>query len=91
MIDMSTETEGFLTKTDGPHTIGFAATDGFPRGLFTYHEHSSNDIFENPSAQLSERIVSILSCRDLRTGTDPLVTSASASRSRCRVAGDVAD
>jgi hypothetical protein len=38
------ETEGFLTKTDGSHTIGFAATDGFPRGLFIYHEHSSNDI-----------------------------------------------
>jgi hypothetical protein len=44
LIDLSTETEGFLTKTDGPHTIGFAATDGFPRGLFVYHEHSSNDI-----------------------------------------------
>jgi hypothetical protein len=53
LIDLSMETEGFLTKTDGPHTIGFAATDGFPRGLFIYHEHSSNDILENPSARLS--------------------------------------
>jgi hypothetical protein len=92
-IDLSTETEGFPTKTDGPHTIGCAATDGFPRGLFIYHEHSSNVLFENPSAQLSERTVTVSlgSCRDLRTGSDPPVTSASASRSRCRVAGDAAD
>jgi hypothetical protein len=61
LIDLSTETEGFLTKTDGPHTIGFAATDGFPRGLFRYHEHSSNDIVLNyPKGQ--SRFGSAVSC-----------------------------
>ncbi len=52
VIDLSTETEEFLSKTDGPHTIGFAATDGVPGGLFIYHEHSSNDVFEKGQCHL---------------------------------------
>jgi hypothetical protein len=97
LIDLSTGTEGFLTKTDGSHTTvtGFAATDrdGFPRGLFIYHELSSNDIIRNPSAQLSERAVSLRNLNSVTCEWDqtPLVQSASASRSRCRVAGGVVD
>jgi hypothetical protein len=70
-MDLSAGTEEFLTKTDGPHTIGIGAADGFPRGLFMYQTLSSNYIIQNPSAQLSERTVSLRNCRDLRTGSDP--------------------
>ncbi len=80
-------------KTDGPHTSGFTATDWFPGACSYTTSTAPTTLFENPSAQLSEMTVSLRlrSCRDLRTGSDPLVTSVSASRSRCRVAGDVAE
>ena len=55
-------TEGFLLKTDGPHTIGFSATYGFTPGLSCLYslelcaakrENSNLD-----ALRLSERIVS---------------------------------
>ncbi len=51
-------------------TIGFqvAATDGFPRSLST---STAPTTYSNPSAQLSERIVTLRNCSDLCTGSDP--------------------
>ena len=51
LIDLSTGTEGFLTKTDGPHTIGFAATHGFPRGAQLQRHYSKIPRLNYPKGQ----------------------------------------
>ena len=40
--NLSRELCGLPNETNGPYTIGFRSTDGFPRGLFIYYESVLN-------------------------------------------------
>jgi hypothetical protein len=79
-------TEVSLTKTDGPHTIGFSATTyGISPGLFIFQALSSTPNSNHLALRLSEgtslRAELTVTCAWYQT---PLVTSTSVQRLRVR-------
>ena len=71
MIDVI-GTEGYLTKIDGTHTIGFSASYGFPRDWVYITSAWLNAKFKcRCSFDYPKRLSQSRTCSDLHMGSDP--------------------